>query len=141
MKTSSGVEAHLWGEEPITWETVNDEAVKVQPLYIHFQKLTKQCETFMAGANKMLQDAPDGPAGEDVEDTIKGASLCGEIIVARDDIERAMRVLGKDPKSFSETCEPSLRSVLDLLPSEPRIGKYALWSLDGLTPHLLCLMP
>ncbi|KAF7792547.1 hypothetical protein EIP86_003588 [Pleurotus ostreatoroseus] len=110
MKTSSGVEAHLWGEEPITWETVNDEAVKVQPLYIHFQKLTKQCETFMAGANKMLQDAPDGPAGEDVEDTIKGASLCGEIIVARDDIERAMRVLGKDPKSFSETAWEDVNS-------------------------------
>lgn len=116
MKKSGGIEEYLWGDSDITWETVDGRPVKAQPLYGYFQKLTKQCETFLAGANKMLEDSQDGQAaGEDIEATIKGASLCGEIIVARENLERAMQVLGKNPNTLSASGsgpeDPSAPSV------------------------------
>ncbi|KAJ3526987.1 hypothetical protein NM688_g8188 [Phlebia brevispora] len=107
MQKSNGIEAYVWGDHNgnITWEMSNGEPVQAQPLYAYFQKLTKQCETFRAGASRMLEDtqgAQNEDASEDVEATIKGASLCGEIIAAHDDLERAMRILGKDPNAMSE---------------------------------------
>jgi|SRR5882762_5681026 len=70
------------------------------PLYAHFKKLSKQCEAFLAGASRLIDGSGrNNEDTEDVENTaIKAASLCGDIIAARDDIERAMKVMSKrDP--------------------------------------------
>ncbi|KAJ7922900.1 hypothetical protein B0H13DRAFT_1982237 [Mycena leptocephala] len=110
-KTSaSGLEDWMWGDGEISWERDKQGRIeRAAPLYDHFKKLTKQCEAFMAGALQMMQDG-DGEDGED--DTIKAMSLCGDIIAARDDMERAMQGKGKnrDPaidmeKAYSQACE------------------------------------
>ncbi|KAJ7654720.1 hypothetical protein B0H17DRAFT_1099703 [Mycena rosella] len=96
---------------------------RAPPLYDYFRKLTKQSEAFLAGAMHMMQD---GDEESDNDETIKAMSLCGDIIAARDDMERAISVLGRgkdtssaslkgkgknrDPsinlgKAYSEACE------------------------------------
>lgn len=82
-------------------------------MYTYFQKLTRQCEAFLAGASRMLE-GEEAPADE-VESIIKSTSLCGEIIAARDDLERAMRALGRDPSAVQEapaslTKKPDVKS-------------------------------
>lgn len=118
MKKSGGIDEYLWGDTDITWETVDGRLVKAQPLYGYFQKLTKQCETFLAGANKMLEDSQDGQAGEDLEATIKSASLCSEIIVAQENLDRAMQALRRDPSALSASVSEDLAA-----PSVKQKGK------------------
>ncbi len=93
----------MWGDVEIEWSKSDGKLIKNNALYTHFQKLTKQCEAFLSGAAQMLEgsDAQDGD--EDMEVVVKGTSLCGEIIVARDDLERAMQVLGRDPPNVTDT--------------------------------------
>ena len=120
MSKSCGLEDWMWGEGEIVWECNKDSNVPVSapPLYAHFKKLTKQCETFLTGASSMLESGADGDGGEVAEMAVKATSLCGDIIAARDDIERAMTVMGKDPAAIlrdpspqdeetSETTEPT----------------------------------
>lgn len=109
MEKSGGLEEYLWGDAPITWSMSDGRPVKSNPLYVYFQKLTKQCETFLAGASHMLEGAQavanpqqNQDGGEDMETVIKGTSLCGEIIATRDDLERTMRLLGRDPPSLTD---------------------------------------
>ncbi|THH19009.1 hypothetical protein EW146_g2092 [Bondarzewia mesenterica] len=90
-----GIEEWMWKDGEIAWERPKPTAPasRTPPLYAHFKKLTRQCEVFLAGAFQLI----DGQGNDEVEDTaLKGTSLCGDIIVARDDMERAMKVLGKD---------------------------------------------
>ncbi|VDC05755.1 unnamed protein product [Peniophora sp. CBMAI 1063] len=82
-------------------------------LYSHFKKLTKQCETFLASADQVM----DGSGSEEEEMAIKAASLCGDVIAARDDLERAMTVLGRSRQEAGPSiatskpdCGPSTRS-------------------------------
>ncbi|KAI1793068.1 hypothetical protein LXA43DRAFT_1127421 [Ganoderma leucocontextum] len=91
MSKSSGLEDWMWGEGDITWERNKDTDayVRAPPLYVHFKKLTRQCEAFLAGASSMLESGGDGDT-DVTETTVKATSLCGDIIAARDDIERAM---------------------------------------------------
>ncbi|OSD00825.1 hypothetical protein PYCCODRAFT_1478855 [Trametes coccinea BRFM310] len=103
---SCGLEEWMWDDGEIVWEkdTETGRLVPAPPLYVHFKKLTKQCETFLAGASHMLESAA---AGEDAETLVKATSLCGDIIAAKDDIERAMTIMGKDPATILEMAHQS----------------------------------
>ncbi|CAL1694625.1 unnamed protein product [Somion occarium] len=111
MKKSCGLEEWMWQDGDIVWERSDGRLIKTPPLYSHFQKLTKQSETFLTGASRMLEDG-DHAEGEDTETMVKATSLCGDIITARDGIERAMKVMGKDPstlhneqRKYAKACE------------------------------------
>ena len=108
MSKSCGLEEWMWDEGDIIWERNEDTDayVPAAPLYLHFKKLTRQCEAFLAGASNMLESGDDGDA-DVTETTVKATSLCGDIIVARDDIERAMTVMGKSPAAILRGPEPS----------------------------------
>ncbi|KAI0368884.1 hypothetical protein BV20DRAFT_968673 [Pilatotrama ljubarskyi] len=114
MSRSCGLEDWMWGDGEIIWETDSEggEPIPAPPLYAHFKKLTKQCETFLSGASSMLESASDG---EDTENMVKAASLCGDIIAVKDDLERAMIAMGKDPtevlKEPPRTSSPASRSA------------------------------
>ncbi|OSX67171.1 hypothetical protein POSPLADRAFT_1129859 [Postia placenta MAD-698-R-SB12] len=103
MTRSCGLEEWMWRNGDITWAEKEGERepmklVRAPPLYAHFAKLTKQCETFLSGASSMFESEND--EDEVAETMIKATSLCGDIIAARDDIERAMRVMGKEPSAL-----------------------------------------
>lgn len=123
MEKSSGLEDWMWENGEILWEKDKKGVIeRAPPLYDHFKKLTKQSEAFLAGAMHMMQE---GDGGDNEDETVKATSLCGDIIAARDDIERAMSVLGRGAnappvgkgkgkdrdasidveKSYSEACE------------------------------------
>ncbi|KAJ4485664.1 hypothetical protein J3R30DRAFT_3282130 [Lentinula aciculospora] len=89
MVESSGIEQWMWDEGEIEW--AKEEGGKLErapPLYDYFRKLSKQSEAFIAGASQLIE------AEENAEETIKAISLCGDIIAARDDVERTISVLG-----------------------------------------------
>lgn len=114
MAKSCGIEEWMWGNGDITWEVNKEGSIeRAPPLYDHFKKLTRQCQAFLAGASQMI-DGPqneleDGTNGID-ETMVEAMSLCGDMIVARDDIEKAMTVLSKGFSSSStgEGCESHL---------------------------------
>ena len=94
MDKSCDLDCWMWEDGEITWakNTKGDFEV-VPPLYSYFKKLTKQSEAFQGGAMQMLGES--GEDGDDVDDTmIQGTSLCGDIIAARDALERAITLLG-----------------------------------------------
>ncbi|KAF7337672.1 UBIQUITIN-CONJUGAT-2 domain-containing protein [Mycena sanguinolenta] len=102
VERSSGLEEWMWEDGEITWEKDKHGGIELgPPLYDHFKKLTKQCEAFLAGAQHIMEEDEDG--GED--ETIKAVSLCGDIIAARDDMERAMSVLGRESGDSSSTAK------------------------------------
>ncbi|KAJ3789983.1 hypothetical protein GGU10DRAFT_304042 [Lentinula aff. detonsa] len=84
-----GIEPWMWDEGEIEWEKGSEGGLERAPaLYEYFRKLSKQSEAFIAGASRLME------IEEDSEETIKAISLCGDIIAARDDVERAISVLG-----------------------------------------------
>ncbi|KAK7695095.1 hypothetical protein QCA50_002285 [Cerrena zonata] len=110
MKSSCGLEEWMWQGSEIIWEkSPEGHPIKIPPLYTHFQKLTKQSETFLAGASHMLEHT-NGDSDEDTENMVKATSLCGDIIAARDDIERAMTIMGKDPTNLDPSPEAGAES-------------------------------
>jgi baculoviral IAP repeat-containing protein 6 len=94
MAKGPGLENWMWGEGDIVWAKSKDNVMESSPpLYEHFRKLTKQCEAFLAGASQIM-DA-NGDENEEAEETMmQAASLCGDIIAAKGDMERVMSVLG-----------------------------------------------
>ncbi|KZT27605.1 hypothetical protein NEOLEDRAFT_1176617 [Neolentinus lepideus HHB14362 ss-1] len=112
-KTSCGLSGWMWQDGEIEWEreiqksigrsdstsgNANSPIVQAPPLYDYFDRLSKQCQTFLTGASQLMEHEN----GDDtVETTVKAMSLCGDIIAAKDDIERAMGVLGKRPSNIS----------------------------------------
>ena len=94
MDKSCDLECWMWQDGEITWTTnAKGDPEVVPPLYSYFKKLTKQSEAFQGGAMQMLGEA--GEDGGDIDDTIiQGTSLCGDIIAARDALERAITLLG-----------------------------------------------
>jgi baculoviral IAP repeat-containing protein 6 len=94
MAKSPGLESWMWGEGDIVWAKGKDNTVESSPpLYEHFRKLTRQCEAFLAGASRIMET--NGDESEEVEETmVQAASLCGDIIAAKGDMERVMSVLG-----------------------------------------------
>lgn len=118
MKKSCGIEEWMWEDGEITWETTTSPSssssasasarpkpVLATPLYNHFKKVTKQCETFMTGASQMLEGENAQDAGEETEKIVQATSLCGDMLAAREDIERAMVVMGKSPSDPSPPSE------------------------------------
>jgi hypothetical protein len=112
------MEEWMWGETEILWVKSSDsqKPMRANPLYTYFQKLTKQCETFLSGASQMLEGSED--AGEDIESIIKSTSLCGEIIAARDDLERAMKAMNKLPAAPTLAPMGERRSSTPIPPEE-----------------------
>ncbi|KAF7969011.1 hypothetical protein HWV62_28686 [Athelia sp. TMB] len=95
--TSCGLEDWMWGDGQITWEMEKDmrgrstsTVARSPPLYDSFNRLSKQCQAFIAGAQHLGDDADDAL----VEEMVEATSLCGDIIAARDDIERTIAALG-----------------------------------------------
>ncbi|KAL4253632.1 hypothetical protein ABKN59_003427 [Abortiporus biennis] len=109
IKHSCGLEEWMWEDGSIDFEKSSDSDSLVQspPLHTHFRKLTKQCEAFLAGASHMLQGVNEGEGGQDAETMVKATSLCGDIIAARDDIDRVLIVMGKDFNGSASTPGPS----------------------------------
>ncbi|KAH9486335.1 Baculoviral IAP repeat-containing protein 6 [Psilocybe cubensis] len=95
VASTCGLENWVWGNGEITLENS-----KTPPLYAFFKKLTKQSEAFMAGAAQMVGM---GDADAEVDEMmIQGTSLSGDIVAARDDLERAIAVLGKSEHAERE---------------------------------------
>ena len=94
MDKSCDLEYWMWEDGEIIWtKNTKGDLEVVPPLYSYFKKLTKQSEAFRGGAMQVLGEA--GEDGDDVDDTmIQGTSLCGDIIAARDALERAITLLG-----------------------------------------------
>ena len=106
MKRACCIEDWMWEDDTITWSTTpSRQFVKATPLYNYFQKLTKQCDTFMTGASLLFNDNTTG--GEEAETMVNATTLCGDIIAAKGDIDRAMKVMGVDPTTFSGSPTPS----------------------------------
>lgn len=96
--TTCGLEDWMWDDGEMTWTTNSTGDLEIlPPLYTYFKKLTKQSEAFLAGATQILGE---GDNGNEIDETmIQGTSLCGDIIAARDDLERVIAVLGLPPSS------------------------------------------
>ena len=94
MDKSCDLECWMWEDGEITWtKNTKGDLEVVPPLYSYFKKLTKQSEAFRGGAVQVLGGG--GEDEDDVDDTmIQGTSLCGDIIAARDVLERAITLLG-----------------------------------------------
>lgn len=98
--TSCGIQEWMWQTGGIVWNQGPSSELEISPpLYIYFKKLTEQSESFLAGATIMLGEEQEGV---DEETIIQGASLCGDIIAARDDLERVINILG-DPSLNAPT--------------------------------------
>ena len=100
----------MWGDGAITFDTHpgTSKPALATPLYSYFKKLTRQCEAFMAGASQMLEGVNAQDADEETFGIVQATSLCGDMLAARDDIERAMVVMGKDPQAVANgTPEPA----------------------------------
>ena len=93
VSSTCGLEDWMWDDGEITWTTdASGEVEVVPPLYTYFKKLTKQSEAFLAGAVQMFDEVGEAEVDEMI---IQGTSLCGDIIAARDDLERAITFLGQ----------------------------------------------
>ena len=94
VETTCGLADWMWNDGEIIWKKDSDGEIETSPaLYTYFTKLSKQSAAFLAGAMQMLGGDNSDP---EVEDTaIQGTSLCGDIIAAKDDLERAISVLGQ----------------------------------------------
>jgi len=104
VSSTCGIENWMWDDGEITWTTdASGEVEVVPPLYTYFKKLTKQSEAFLAGAMQMFDE--EGAAEVD-EMIIQGTSLCGDIIAARDDLERVIAFLGQ-PSTDADRETPS----------------------------------
>jgi baculoviral IAP repeat-containing protein 6 len=108
MAKSPGLESWMWGEEDIEWVKDKDGLIeRSPPLFEHFKKLTRQCEEFLSGASRFMDTR--GDTNEEVEETMtQGASLCGDIIAAKGNMERVMSILGvasSPDSSFSDVSD------------------------------------
>nr|GAT55606.1 predicted protein [Mycena chlorophos] len=94
LEKTCGLEEWMWNDAHVVlaWERDKDGLVeRAPPLYDYFKKLTRQCEAFLAGARAMM----DGDEDRDDTDTVQAISLCGDLLAAGNDMERAMSVLGR----------------------------------------------
>ncbi|KAJ6601347.1 hypothetical protein DFH09DRAFT_1127533 [Mycena vulgaris] len=102
LDRSSGLEDWMWEDGEISWERDKQGHIeRAPPLYDYFKKLTKQSEAFLAGAMHMMEEGEGEEGGNDMDESIKAMSLCGDIIAARGDMVRAMSVLGRGEETPS----------------------------------------
>lgn len=108
VKQSCSIDEWMWEKGEIIWERKGKGGegaiVRGVPLYHHFQKLTRQCEAFLSGALQMMENSAEDDAEVD-EAMMQTTSLCGDIIAARDDIQRTMAALGSEAE-VDEVPEP-----------------------------------
>ena len=84
---SCGVSSFIRGDGEVVWDRDEEgDVVRTAPLYKHFEKLTKQCEAYLTGMSSI-----DGDIGET---GIREMSLCGDIIAAKEDLDRCLTVMG-----------------------------------------------
>ena len=89
---SCGLNSFIRGDGEVVWE--RDEAgdiVRTAPLYNHFEKLTKQSEAYLTGLSSI--------AGDMGETGIREMSLCGDIVAAKEDLDRCLAVIGSTSDS------------------------------------------
>lgn len=85
--TSCGIGPFIRGDSEIVWESGGaGEIVRTAPLYNHFEKLTKQSVAYLTGITSI--------AGEIGETGIEEMSLCGDIIAAKEDLDRCLAIVG-----------------------------------------------
>ena len=106
---SCGIDSFIRGDGEVIWE--RDEhggVVRTAPLYNHFEKLTKQCEAYLTGMSSI--------AGDIGETGIKEMSLCGDVIAAKEDLDRCLAVMGTVSESVENKADeqtPSNGEELD----------------------------
>ena len=84
---SCGIDSFIRGDGEIVWERDGaDEIVRTAPLYNHFEKLTKQSVAYLTGMMSI--------AGDIGETGIEEMSLCGDIVAAKEDLDRCLTVIG-----------------------------------------------
>ncbi|TFK56533.1 hypothetical protein OE88DRAFT_1741727 [Heliocybe sulcata] len=125
-KTSCSLGEWMWQDGEIEWEretqnnasgsgkasaSANLPIAHAPPLYDYFNRLSKQCQAFQAGASQLMEHE-DGD--DTMETTVKAMSLCGDILAAKDDIERAMRVLGKRPSGKLSAKEKGRSGAIEM---------------------------
>jgi baculoviral IAP repeat-containing protein 6 len=120
----------MWEDGEITWtkDTKGDLEV-VPPLYSYFKKLTKQSEAFQGGAMRLLGEG--GEDGDELDDTmIQGTSLCGDIIAARDVLERAIALLGLSSSNLESNSQAPQANHSNHLPKKGK-GKDMSINIDN----------
>ena len=104
---SCGIDSFICNDGEVTWERDgNGGVVRTAPLYNHFEKLTKQCEAYLTGIS--------GIAGDIEETGIKEMSLCGDIIAAKEDLDRCLAVM----ETISESDENKADEQAGKAPSD-----------------------
>jgi hypothetical protein len=89
---SCGIDSFIRGDGEVVWERDEDgEIVRTAPLYNHLEKLTKQCEAYLTGMSSI--------AGDIGETGIKEMSLCGDVVAAKEDLDRCLAVMGTTSES------------------------------------------
>ena len=84
---SCGLSSFIRGDGEVVWERDGaGDIVRTAPLYNHFEKLTKQSEAYLTGLSSI--------AGDIGETGIKEMSLCGDIVAAKEDLDRCLAVIG-----------------------------------------------
>ena len=136
---SCGVDSFIRGDGEVVWERDEDGiVVRTPPLYNHFEKLTKQCESYLTGMSTITGDI--GEAG------IKEMSFCGDIIATKEDLDRCLVVIGTtselDESRMGERAGkvPSYSGELDKAyerQCEELAFKYVTLSEDGPTGGLV----
>ncbi|KAJ7070570.1 hypothetical protein C8F01DRAFT_1225967 [Mycena amicta] len=94
LEKSTGLEEWMWGDSYVDLKWERDKEGRLEqapPLYHYFKKLARQCEAFLAGARAMMESDDER---NDTE-TVQAISLCGDMLAAGDDMDRAMSVLGR----------------------------------------------
>lgn len=84
---SCGIDSFVRGDSEVLWERDEaDEIVRTAPLYNHFEKLTKQSLAYITGITSI--------AGDIGEIGIEEMSLCGDIVAAKEDLDRCIAIIG-----------------------------------------------
>ena len=84
---SCGIHSFIRGGGEVIWERDEDGGVvRTAPLYNYFEKLTKQSEACLTGMSSI--------AGDIGEIGIEEMSLCGDIVAAKEDLDRCLAIIG-----------------------------------------------
>ncbi|KAL1694785.1 hypothetical protein GGG16DRAFT_122140 [Schizophyllum commune] len=99
MRLSCGIESWMWKDGEVLWEKNGDDFSMLPLLYEHFKKLAKQCSAFSTAVQQKNEELDD--------DTIAAVSLCGDIMAAKDDVDRVVKMLETSGAMVKETASAS----------------------------------
>lgn len=84
---SCGIDSFVRGDSEVVWERDEaDEIVRTAALYNHLEKLSKQSVAYLTGMTSIVGDI--GETG------IEDMTLCGDIVAAKEDLDRCLAVIG-----------------------------------------------